>query len=166
MTYDSIDTNENDSSADRKITIDEINGADTSAASNGELLGSDGSGNLQFISAPSSATVLSSGTGVTVDRNRINRVSSYSDTVFTGSARTVYGGHIATSKTGEFTLTFSDGTTFTNSQTADVQSDGNSNHVSYNHIPIPVANNVTQLDVEYDSDDESNAASGHVVYYE
>jgi len=67
MTYDSIDTNENDSSADRKITIDEINGADTSAASNGELLGSDGSGNLQFTSPPSGGdSFLNSGSNITI----------------------------------------------------------------------------------------------------
>jgi len=50
MTYDPIDTNENDSNADRKIAIDELNGADLLAAAADEALTSDGSGNLSFAS--------------------------------------------------------------------------------------------------------------------
>jgi Tfp pilus assembly protein PilW len=55
MGYDPIDTDETDSNADKEITVNEINGADMSAASNGERLGSDGSGNLEFFSPPGPA---------------------------------------------------------------------------------------------------------------
>jgi sugar lactone lactonase YvrE len=48
MGYDPIDTDETDSNADKEITVDAINGADTSAAAAGEALLSDGSGNLTF----------------------------------------------------------------------------------------------------------------------
>jgi hypothetical protein len=48
MGYDPIDTDETDSNADKEITVDAINGADTSGAAAGEALTSDGSGSFIF----------------------------------------------------------------------------------------------------------------------
>jgi len=48
MGYDPIDTDETDNNADKEITVDAINGADTSAAAAGEALTSDGSGSFIF----------------------------------------------------------------------------------------------------------------------
>jgi len=50
MGYDPIDTSETDNTADRKISIDELNGANIVNASVGEALTSDGSGGFNFTS--------------------------------------------------------------------------------------------------------------------
>jgi len=170
MGYDPIDTSETDNTADRKITIDEINGAEASVASTGELLSSDGLGNLQFIDPPSVGPVLNSATGVIFDHDEYygQPNSTINKTVHDGAAAEIYGGFVNGSANSGFRYTFSDSTVL------DVNFDLNDNigviwpSASFGRIEpisLPPAKDVIKLEVAFSWVNNNNSASSYGVYY-